>query len=209
MRIINPSYEILTELDQAQLLNLIEIAGRTCYKSEDKITPNSNELFAHNLITRGHGAMLEFGDIMVRFVHNRGFTHELVRHRIASFAQESTRYCNYSKDKFGNELTFIRPYWYKDDGLEQEFQWASLMNSIESHYMHFINDLKMVPQAARGILPNDIKTEIVIKANVREWRNILYLRTAPAAHPDMVRVMKPLLDEFREKIPILFDDVGM
>jgi thymidylate synthase (FAD) len=208
MKLINPSYEILTDLNQTDLLNMIEVAGRTCYKSEDRITPESGGLFAHNLITRGHEAMLEFGDIMVRFIHNRGFTHELVRHRLCSFAQESTRYCNYSKDKFGNEITFIMPYWFYEVDADIQQDYIKCLGISEAMYLKMIEN-KMAPQAARGILPNDLKTEIVIKANVREWRNILYLRTSPAAHPDMIRVMKPLLDEFRTKIPVLFEDVGM
>jgi thymidylate synthase (FAD) len=208
MRVIKPSYEILTDITEKALLTQIESAGRTCYKSEDKITDLSAIIFTQNLIKRGHEAMIEFADITVKFIHNRGFTHELVRHRLASFAQESTRYCDYSKGKFGGELTFIEPYWFSasvEDSIAV-IQWVELMDKIEEVYLTLVSTYPA--QAIRGILPNDIKTEIVMKANVREWRHLLQLRTSEAAHPDMCRVMKPLLAEFKEELPTLFSDIN-
>lgn len=223
MKIIEPSYEILTPINGEEILRTLEKVARTCYKSEDKIGPGTAEKMIHNLISNGHEAMIEFFDITVKFTHNRGFSHELVRHRLCSFAQESTRYCNYSGDKFGNELTMIRPYWMKpsseNDGdsyftSESSSHWFNAMKIIEDSYFGLLELLKeegIQPQAqaARGVLPNDLKTEINVKANLREWRTIFKLRTAPSAHPDMRRVMIPLLEELSGKIPVIFDDITL
>ena len=213
MRIIEPSYEILTPIDGDEILKTIEKVARTCYKSEDKIEEGSAKRMAKMLIKNSHEAMIEFFDITVKFVHNRGFSHEMVRHRLCSFAQESTRYCNYSDDKFGNELTVIRPYWLnQENGVIEETpkgdMWYRSISFSEVAYFTLLN-LKQQPQAARGILPNDLKTEIIVKANLREWRTIFKLRTAPSAHPDMRRVMIPLLEELRGKIPVIFDDIPL
>ena len=126
--------------------------------------------------------------------------------RICSFAQESTRYCNYSDDKFGNEITVIQPYWINSDEVLQE-AWEDAIDFAEQAYIWFINTKKLSAQAARGVLPNDLKTEINVKANLREWRQIFKLRTSPAAHPDMRRVMIPLLEELKTRIPVVFDDI--
>ena len=213
MRIIEPSYEILTPIDGDEVLKAIEKVARTCYKSEDKIGEGTAERMAAMLIKNKHEAMIEFFDITVKFTHNRGFTHEMVRHRLCSFAQESSRYCNYSEDKFGNEITVIQPYWINGDIYLQE-DWETTIGRIEEDYFNILsyfkrNNLPGGPQAARGILPNDLKTEINVKANLREWRAIFKLRTAPSAHPDMRRVMIPLLEELRGKIPVIFDDITL
>lgn len=208
MQIIEPSFEIFTDISEATLLRKIERAARTCYKSEDKITEHSAETFVSNIITRGHEAMIEFADITVKFIHNRGFTHEIVRHRMCSFAQESTRYCNYAKDKFGNEITFIKPYWLVGSaGSVVMADYIKMLVQIEKLYLKMI-DSGLQAQAARGILPNDLKTEIVVKANIREWRHIFELRTADAAHPDMKRIMIPLLWEFKKRWPTFFLNIG-
>ena len=216
MKIIEPSYEILTPIDGAEILKTIEVIARTCYKSEDKIEPGSAERMVKMLIKNGHEAMIEFADITVKFIHNRGFTHEMVRHRLCSFAQESTRYCNYSNDKFGNEITVIRPYWANEETTDAEGRryfnsesfnrWYDVTAYIENSYFQMLK-LGLQPQAARGVLPNDLKTEINVKANLREWRAIFKLRTSPAAHPDMRRVMIPLLEELKTRIPVVFDDI--
>ena len=206
MRIIEPSYEILTSINSEEVLRTIEKVARTCYKSEEKIEVGSAERMVSMIIKNGHEAMIEFFDITVKFIHNRGFTHEMVRHRLCSFAQESTRYCNYSDDKFGNEITVILPYWIKEACVQDSRDWKYTMELCETTYLRFLsNGLK--PQAARGVLPNDLKTEINVKANLREWRTIFKLRTAPAAHPDMRRVMIPLLQEFKTLLPVVFDDL--
>ena len=213
MRIIEPSYEILTPINGDEVLKAIEKVARTCYKSEDKIGEGTAERMAAMLIKNKHEAMIEFFDITVKFTHNRGFTHEMVRHRLCSFAQESSRYCNYSEDKFGNEITVIQPYWINRDIYLQE-DWEVTIGRVENDYFNILayfkrNNLPGGPQAARGILPNDLKTEINVKANLREWRTIFKLRTAPSAHPDMRRVMIPLLEELRGKIPVIFDDITL
>lgn len=187
-------------------MKAIERAARTCYKSEDRITEGSARELVSRLIRSGHHAMLEFGIIQVRFICNRGFTHELVRHRLCSFAQESTRYCNYSKDNHGNEVTFIIPPWLENADSSMRDTWKGHMKDCEDLYLSAIKN-GLPPQHARGFLPIDLKTEIVIQANLREWRHIFKLRTAPAAHPSMQQLMIPLLDQLRGMIPILFEDV--
>ena len=160
--------------------------------------------------------MLEHSQLSVLFTCDRGVANELVRHRIASFAQESTRYCNYSKEKFGRELTFIRPS-YIPDGMAQQFdvrseeyyKWAlfrDMCEDVEGDYTDLI-DHGMRPEQARCVLPMCLKTEIVVTANYREWRNIFKLRTPVAAHPQMRELMCPLLKELQSKIPVVFDDI--
>lgn len=209
MKVIKPSYEIMSEISEGGIkeLQLIERIGRVCYKSEDKITEDgeSAKKFVGMLIKRGHEAMIEHGSISVKFICDRGVSHELVRHRIASFAQESTRYCNYSQDKFGNELTFIKPYFFNEGSLAYR-EWFDSMRMAESFYLNLI-DAEATPQEARSVLPNSLKTEITVTANYREWRNIFKLRTAKAAHPQMREIMRPLLDELKTRIPIIFDDI--
>lgn len=210
MKVIKPSFEVLTPISHFGIKELqhIEKIGRVCYKSEDKITEDgeSAKKFVAMLIKRGHEAMIEHGSISVKFICDRGVSHELVRHRIASFAQESTRYCNYSQDKFGNELTFIKPCFWEEESVNYK-DWLSMMRSAEYFYLQMI-DHGVTPQEARSILPNSLKTEITVTANYREWRNIFKLRTANAAHPQMREIMRPLLLYFQEHISVLFDDIS-
>lgn len=150
--------------------------------------------------------MIEHSMLSVKFIVDRGVSHELVRHRIASFAQESTRYCNYSKDKFGNELTFIKPAWIDDEAHPAALAWESAMRFAEDKYFYLL-DNGWSPQQARSVLPNSLKTEVVMTANYREWRNFFKLRTAKAAHPQMREVTILLLKELQSKIPVVFDDI--
>lgn len=205
MRIINPSHEILTEINGKEILRFIEKIGRVCYKSEDRITDDSAESFVGTVIKRGHESVLEHVSISVRFICDRGVSHEIVRHRIASYSQESTRYCNYSLDGFGNELTFIRPCFWKI-GTQEYGKWLHMMREIEDLYILMMKTGNQA-QEARSILPNSLKTELVMTANLREWRHFLKLRTAPDAHPQMREIAIPLLEEFKSKIPVVFDDV--
>jgi len=206
-KIIKPSFEILTPIDGTEILKLIEKIARTCYKSEDKITADgeSAKKIIATLIKLGHEAMIEHFNITVRFTTDRGMTHELVRHRMASYAQESTRYCNYSKGKFGEELAFIRPCNIKEGTPEYKI-WLGCMERIEKDYLAMAK-LGCKPDQLRMILPCSIKTEINITANLREWRHILKLRTVKAAHPTIVELMRPLLQEFKRVIPVVFDDI--
>ena len=209
MRIIEPSYEILTEISEGGIkeLQLIEKIGRVCYKSEDKITEDgeSAKKFVQMLIGRGHEAMIEHSTLSVKFTVDRGVSHELVRHRIASFAQESTRYCNYSKDKFDNGITFIKPFFFGENTQNYK-EWIYAMGIAEKSYLQMLKD-GATPQEARSVLPNSTKTEITITANYREWRNFFKLRIAKAAHPQMREVTIPLLVELKKKLPIVFDDI--
>lgn len=207
MKIIKPSYEILTPISEGGIdeLKFIEKCGRTAYKSENKITDGSAEKFVAGIIKRGHESVLEHSMLTVKFICDRGVSHELVRHRLCSFTQESTRYCNYSNDKFGNELTFIKPFFLDENEYSYE-AWEESCKTAENYYIAMLdNDCK--PEEARSVLPNSLKTEIVVTANYREWRNIFRLRCDKAAHPQMRELMIPLLKELQAKIPTVFDDI--
>lgn len=207
MKIIPASYKILTDLDGPEILRTIERAGRVCYKSEDKITDGSAERFVRSLIEKGHESVLEHVSISVRFIVDRGVSHELVRHRVASFSQESTRYCNYSKRTFfGFEITVIAPTALNlNENSYAHWEWGC--KCAEKAYFQMLA-MGATPQEARAVLPNSLKTEVVMTANLREWRHILRLRTDKAAHPSMREVMVPLLAELKERVPVIFDDIG-
>ncbi len=212
MKIINADFEILTPISKGGIseLQFLEKIARKCYKSEDKISEDgeSAKRLVGSLIKSKHEAMLEHMSLSVLFICDRGVSHEIVRHRMASFAQESTRYCNYSKGKFGGEVTFIRPYNMVDDSTEFGI-WESAMSAAENSYMELIKN-GVSPQMARTVLPNSLKTEIVMTANLREWRHFLNLRAAGstgAPHPQMLEVAVPLLIELQHAIPVVFDDI--
>ena len=231
MKIIEQSHEIL-HIDG---IDRIERAARTCYKSEEKIgcrcpsraefhgCPNAfpycepdEENCAHcaehssarmirQLIKRGHHAMLEHGSATVRFITNRGVTHELVRHRMASFGQESTRFVSYG----GKGIEFIRPVWCDKDSRQAFGEWQVQMQIAEDSYNHLL-ELGWRPEQAREVLPNALKTEIVVTANYREWMWIFQLRaigTTGRPHPQMQALMIPLLEEFKSRVPAVFDDL--
>lgn len=208
MKIIKPSVEMISKIDGNEILKTIEAAGRTCYKSESKITDESAKDFVKMLIKRGHEAMIEHYNVTLKFICDRGVTHEIVRHRIASYAQESTRYCNYSKDQFGNELTFILPcFWFEENKRDDEYNlWKQTCQLIEKNYLNLLK-LGASAQEARSILPNSLKTEIVVTMNLREWRHFFKLRTAKAAHPQMREVAIIALNILKEQIPVVFDDI--
>lgn len=205
MRIIEPSIEVLDELDGYEILRKIERIGRVCYKSEEKITSESSKVFIGNILKSGHESVIEHEKVSVRFICDRGVSHEIVRHRIASYSQESTRYCNYSKDKFGKEITVIKPLFWKEDSQEYKV-WYDAMVHSEQAYQHLIQ-MGAKPQEARSILPNSLKTEIVVTMNLREWRHFFKLRTAVNAHPQMREIACMALDTLRTEIPIIFDDI--
>lgn len=217
MKIIKPKFQIITPIDPQQILKTVEAVGRTCYKSEDKITDDSCEKFVAGIIKRGHEAVIEHYNITVRLTNDRGVSHEEVRHRIASYAQESTRYCNYSQDKFGNEITYIdlrggMNLDPKVSGLDSETvaaiyaEWIAACEDAEKHYFKML-ELGATPQIARSVLNNSTKTEICITMNMREWRHFFKLRTPASAHPQMREIAIPLLKAFKEKIPVFFDDI--
>lgn len=209
MKIVQPSYEIQTYISPYGILELerIEQAARVCYKSEDRYVDQgeSAKKLIRNLIKNGHEAMLEHSSLTVKFICDRGISHELVRHRMASFAQESTRYCNYSQDKFNSQITVIEPF-YLEKSSEAYRLWEQEMAHAEETYFELLNQ-GLTPQEARCVLPNSLKTEVVITANYREWRHMLKLRTDKAAHPQMRELMVPLLKDLYEQIPVIFDDI--
>lgn len=204
MKIIEPKVELINSPSYSGLLSLIELAGRTCYKSESKITEDSAEKFVRNILKRGHEAVIEHGSVTVRFTCDRGVSHEIVRHRLASYCQESTRYCNYSKDWFGGEITVIEPSWCSEGDPAYEV-WKKACQRAELAYFDLMS-IGCSPQESRSVLPNSLKTEVVMTANMREWRHFLRLRTASAAHPDMREVAKMLLTEMKNRYPVFFED---
>lgn len=206
MKVINAGYEIIIPINRDVILKRIEEIGRVCYKSEDLITPDSASKFVNMLVKRGHLAMIEHCSISVKFICDRGVSHEIVRHRIASYAQESTRYCNYSKDKFNNEITVIKPCFIKPcENIEDTF-WYKSCKYAEISYFDML-DVGYTPQEARSVLPNSLKTEIVVTYNLREWINFFKLRTPSSAHPQMREVAIPLLNEFKTYLPEIFGDI--
>ena len=213
MKVINAGYKILSEISAGGLKELqhIEKIGRVCYKSEGQITEDgeSAKKFIRKLINNGHEAMLEHSSLSVLFTVDRGVTHELVRHRIMSFAQESTRYCNYSGDKYGNEITVIKPCFF-EEGSDAYIDWKSACMIAEQHYIE-MTKMKGIPaQQARSVLPTSTKADITLTGNYREWRHFFNLRACDAtgpAHPQMKEVAVPLLYELNKLIPVVFEDL--
>lgn len=204
MQIVEPSYEIITPAtpeEGKQMIRLMERAGRTCYKNESKITDDSAEKFVSMLRDRNHHAMLEFGWIVVKFICSRGISHELVRHRLCSFAQESTRYVGYS----GTGITVICSDEISNDP-EARSAWENAMHVAEESYNKLIA-IGLKPQIARDVLPTCLKTEIVVSANTRQWRHVCQMRTPITAHPQMRQLMQPLLSDLQKLVPVLYDDI--
>lgn len=241
MKLVKPKVEILDKLDGNAILNRIEQVARTCYKSEAKfdgeVNPNKLDIislsapkFVKRLIDSKHEAMLEFFDVTVRFTTSIGITRELIRHRLASFANESTRYCDYSKDKFNNEITFIIPshldipeggytYWHGDwvdmgkmkielpaDSKDTISTWLFDLKHAEISYM-ILKNKGWKAEQAREVLPMSTKSELCMKCNLREWRHFFKLRCSTAAHPDIRVLALDLLKQMHEQIPVIFDDL--
>ena len=206
MKIIKPHVEPMHPIDGAVILSRIEAAGRVCYKSEGKITDNSAEGFVRGIIKRGHEAVLEHCNISLKFVCDRGVSHEIVRHRLASYCQESTRYCNYSKGDFGGEITVIKPLYLIPDTAAYN-AWEDACKFAEFTYFKLL-DWGCTPQEARAVLPNSLKTEVVMTTNLREWRHFFRLRCSAAAHPQMREVATQALALLHEAVPGVFDDIA-
>jgi thymidylate synthase (FAD) len=223
MKLIKPSFEVKNPELFASISKDIEKVARTCYQSEGNICEGSDLKLLQKLLKSGHYPMIEFGHSpVVAIICDRGVSHELVRHRLCSFAQESTRYCNYAKDK---HITFIIPPWvtcikegeYKSttDALDTlfskqdkaAFEWLDQLYYSQRIYNNLIDTHKWSPQQARAVLPNSLKTEINIKADLTEWHHIFVMRTSSAAHPQMREIMNPLLKEFQKLVPLIFDDI--
>ncbi|MBL7128263.1 MAG: FAD-dependent thymidylate synthase [Ignavibacteria bacterium] len=209
MKILKAIFIIEDDINGKEVLKKLERAGRTCYKSEDKTTDDSAEELIYKILDSGHESVIEHEKVTVRVICDRGVTHENVRHRIASYSQESTRYCNYSEDKFGNEITVIEPCFWVSDTEEDKRKrevWKKAMEASEKYYFKLLA-LGASPQEARSVLPNSLKTEIVMTMNLREWRHFFKLRTSQFAHPQMREIAVPLLKEFKRLIPVIFDDI--
>ena len=212
MNVIKPSIEIIDMKNYDEIVRKIEKIGRVCYKSEGNITEESAERFIRNLLKRGHESVIEHESVTVRIICDRGITHEIVRHRIASYSQESTRYCNYSGDKFGNAITvidlaggFVYDLNNENDRAKYDV-WNHAMEQAEAAYFRML-ELGATPQEARSVLPNSLKTEIVVTMNLRSWRNFFRLRCDSHAHPQMREVAGIALKIFQEKLPVFFSDI--
>nr|VFK38448.1 MAG: thymidylate synthase (FAD) [Candidatus Kentron sp. SD]VFK43470.1 MAG: thymidylate synthase (FAD) [Candidatus Kentron sp. SD]VFK80638.1 MAG: thymidylate synthase (FAD) [Candidatus Kentron sp. SD] len=207
MKTTTASVTIEDDIDGHELIRKIEAAGRTCYKSEAKMAAGTAEAFIKRIIASGHESVIEHEKVTARFICDRGVTHELVRHRIASYSQESTRYCNYANDRFGNEITVIEPcYWEGNDKMWT--LWRKAMMDAERHYFELIENGANA-QEARSVLPNSLKTEIVVTMNLREWRHFFRIRTAKSAHPQMREIAIKALTMFKEVVPVVFDDLSI
>ena len=201
MKIIEPSVELINPVHYEVALNTIEIAGRTCYQSEDKITGDSAETFIRNIIKRGHESVLEHVSVTARFICDRGVSHEIVRHRIGAYSQESTRYCNYSRGKFGREITIIEPHVF------DSVTYTTWLDACEKSEMAYFSLLEggATPQEARSVLPNSLKTTVIVTYDLREWRHFLRLRCAPEAHPQMRQVANMALKKLTAWGPVFFE----
>ena len=212
MIITNAEAEFLEDLRNPEvvkgIMQKIERIGRSCYVSENAITDDSCKGFVRRLVERQHEAMLEHATLTVKFTVDRGVSHEIVRHRMASFAQESTRYCNYSKGKFGGEITVIQPCFLRT-GSKEWVAWFDSCKRAEEAYFAMLN-AGCTPQEARDVLPTSLKTTLWMTANIREWRHFFKLRaagTTGSPHPQMREVALPLLKECKETMPELFGDI--
>lgn len=212
MMIQKPGVEIVGADSYGEMLRRIERIGRVCYKSEDKIEEGSAEKFIRGIIRRGHESVIEHGTITVKFICDRGVSHEIVRHRIASYSQESTRYCNYVKEKFGRQIACIDlatgfQYDLNNETDRRKYDvWMAAMQSAEESYFKLI-ELGATPQEARSVLPNSLKTELVVTMNLREWRHFFRMRADKAAHPQCREVACMLLERLAKDYPVFFADL--
>ncbi|MCD8337789.1 MAG: FAD-dependent thymidylate synthase [Lachnospiraceae bacterium] len=209
---VRPEVEILDMAEYQTILEKIERIGRVCYKSEDRIGEGTAERFIAGIIKSGHESVIEHESVTVKVTCDRGVTHEIVRHRIASYSQESTRYCNYSKDKFGNQISVIDiasgfHYDLGDPTDRRKYEiWTAAMESAEKYYFEML-EAGASAQEARSILPNSLKTELVMTMNLREWRHFLKLRLSGGAHPQIREVSQQILEVFRQELPVFFQDI--
>lgn len=204
MQVVNPCVYVQS-FDPARVLKNIELAGRVCYKSEDKIAEGSAERFIQSIVKHGHESVLEHEKLTVKFVTDRATANQIVRHRLASYSQESTRYCNYTLPKFGQEITVIRPVF--SDNKQAYNAWYSACERAERSYFVLMSLPGITPEHARSVLPHSLKTELFMTANIREWRHVLKLRASSSTHPETRRLMIPLLLYLKKALPPLFSDI--
>ena len=206
MKVIQPGVYIESDISEDDAIMLIEKAGRVCYRSENKIKRDSGKTFIRNILKRGHESVIEHVSVTVRVICDRGVSHEIVRHRIASYSQESTRYCNYSDDKFGNEITVVMPCFFNDDECYGYKVWYDACQFAEDAYFELLRH-GVSPQEARSVLPNSLKTEMFITMNLREWRHFFRLRCSHAAHPQMRQIANMILNQFKQLFPLFVEDI--
>lgn len=212
MLLVKPEVEVISMNSYEDILKKLEKIGRVCYKSEDRITEDSAETFIRGILKRGHESVIEHENVTLRITCDRGVTHEIVRHRVASYSQESTRYCNYSNEKFGNQISVIDIATGFSYDLNQEKDkmkyriWNEAMEYAEKKYFEML-EAGATPQEARSILPNSLKTEIVMTMNLREWRHFIRLRMAAGAHPQMREVTTVIYELFKEKLPVFIENL--
>lgn len=220
MKIVRQSWDFEESFDGDAMLKKIELAGRTCWKSEGLAGDfEKTKQFVKHIMSKNHMSVIEHASITVRIITDRGVTHEIVRHRLASYSQESTRYCNYSKDKFENEISVILPVWFSaddketrviDSGIVDDTEygvWKAACEASQDYYFALLRR-GQTPQQARAVLPNSLKTELVMTANLREWKHFFDLRASAAAHPQMRELAQSMLEGFRKAVPIIFDEVS-
>ncbi len=205
MKIIKPSVEILDPIDGDKVLEKLERIGRVCYKSEDRIKEGSAAKFIAGIIRSGHESVVEHVNVTVKFTINRGISHQIVRHRSAAYSMESTRYCSYDKDRFGGEVTVIKPFYLKEGTKPYEL-WKKAGEDAENAYFDLIA-MGIKAEEARDVLPHSLKTELIKTANLRSWRHFLKLRLDKASHPQIREIAFMLLKEFQEKLPVIFSDI--
>lgn len=203
MRIVEPWIKV-EKIDGIQIMKKIEKACRTCYRSEGMVSEESYKNLLKNCLNKGHESVLEHEKITVRIYDDVGSYKDLTRHRHASFSIESTRYCSYDKDKYGNEIAFINPSYIEDKAIYEE--WKKAMQEIEVRYMR-MKELGATTDMCREVLPHSVAAEYVMTANIREWKHILDLRASSHAHPAIRQLLIPLLLHFKKIMPEIFEDV--
>ena len=203
MQLVDPKIEV-EKVNGKEIMKRIERACRTCYRSEGNISEDSYKNLLKNCLNRGHESVLEHEKITVRIYSDIGSYKDLTRHRFASFSVESTRYCSYDKDKYGNEIAVINPVYIEDKEVYEA--WKSAMEDMEKHYMK-MKELGATTDMCREVLPHSTAAEYTMTANIREWRHILDLRTKKMTHPAIRQLMIPLLLKFQYMMPELFDEI--
>ena len=203
MKIVEPWIKV-EKIDGKKIMKRIERACRTCYRSEEKIGEDTYKNLIKNCITRGHESVLEHEKVTVRIYSDIGSYKDLTRHRFGSFSVESTRYCSYDKDKYGNEISIMNPIYIEDKEIYEV--WKKTMEEMEKGYIK-MKELGATTDMVREVLPHSTAAEYTMTANIREWKHLLSLRTTKHVHPSIRQVLIPLLRLFKQEMPEIFDDV--
>lgn len=207
MRLQTSKVTLVNPIRYEDALSILNEAGRTCYQSyQEENDKNENEKFVKRIISSGHESVIEHVSVTAKVVTNRAVTHQIVRHRIASYSQESQRYCNYTLDKFDNNVVFIEPVWFKEASLEQKHEFRELLKNSEEAYFNLI-DTGLNPEQARAVLPNACKTTIVMTFNLREWRHFFKERCSKHADPEIRVIASKLLQALYNCYPVVFEDI--